>query len=259
MSDGPEKKPFEGKFFTALRPYLAFVDSVKFFTVPFSWLYVLFAVVFLLAPFAVLSYLINADFFEYAPGKMIFSVILSWIAALAAAWVAFQVWWNRKKVVYTERLTIDVIIGAVAHLVYTFCEATAHFIGVAGFFSGLFSLIFSQGILDVLGLESMALPVMVGSLIGGYAGVWIARLVAFLFRKIAEIIVYVVVKIFNFVVHIIKQLFEYGFIVVQSIVDFIVNGWKVLVALVAKLGNTLLAIAHAPINSNKASITYNND
>jgi hypothetical protein len=259
MSDVPEKKPFEGKFFTALRPYLAFVDSVKFFTVPFSWLYILFAAVFLLTPFAVLFYLIKLGLFEYAPAKMIFSVILSWIAVLIAGWVAFQVWWNRKQVVHTDRLTIDVIIGAVAHLVRTFSEAAAHFIGVAGFFCGLFSLIFSEGILSIIGLESAALPLMIGSLIGGYAGVWIARLTAFLFRKIAEIIVYVVVKIFNFVVHIIKQLFEYGFIVAQSIVDFIVNGWKVVVALVAKLGNTLLAIAHAPINSNKASITYNND
>jgi hypothetical protein len=100
---------------------------------------------------------------------------------------------------------------------------------------------------------------MITSLVGGYLGVWLARLTAFLFRKIAEIIVYVLVRIFKFFVHIIKQLFEYCFIFWQSVVDFTVNGWKVIVALVAKLGNTLLAIAHAPINSNKAGITYNND
>jgi hypothetical protein len=259
MSDVSEKKPLEGKFFTALRPYLAFVDSTRFFTIPFSWLYILFAVVFLLMPFGILYYLIDNGFFRL-PGKMIVSGILSWIAVLAASWIAFQVWWNRKKVVHTDRLNTGVVINAFAHLVYTFCEALAHFVGVAGFFTGFFSLIFGSGLLEIFGPgSSSALSIMICSLVAGYLGVWIARLAAFLFRKIAEIIVYVVARIFKFIVHIIKQLFEYFFIFCQSVVDFIVNGWKVVVALVAKLGNTLLAIAHAPINSGKASITYNND
>jgi hypothetical protein len=260
MSDVSEKRPFENnKFFTALRPYLTFVDSTRFFTIPFSWLYILFAAVFLLTPFATLFFLIDNGFFKYAPGKIIVSAILSWIAILIAAWIAFQVWWNRKKVVHVDKLDTNVVINALSHLVYTFCEASAHFVGVAGFFIGLFALLFGGGLLETFNLGAAALPVMIASLVGGYLGVWLARLAAFLFRKIAEIIVYVVVRIFKFFVHIIKQLFEYCFIFWQSIVDFIVNGWKVVVALVAKLGNTLLSIAHAPVNSNKASITYNND
>ncbi|MDR1287134.1 MAG: hypothetical protein LBK08_05960 [Treponema sp.] len=259
MSDVSEKKPLESKFFTALRPYFAFVDSTRFFTIPFSWLYVLFAVVFLLAPFAVLYYLIDNGFFRQS-GKIIAGGVLCWIAILVASWIAFQVWWNRKKVVNTDKLDISVIINALAHLVYTFCEALAHFAGVAGFFTGFFALIFGAGVLRFFGPGSSSpLALMICSLVGGYLGVWAARLAAFLFRKIAEIIVYVVVRIFKFVVHIIKQLFEYFFIFWQSFVDFIVNGWTVVVALVAKLGNTLLAIAHAPVNSNRASITYNND
>ncbi|MDR1106815.1 MAG: hypothetical protein LBL44_10710 [Treponema sp.] len=259
MSDVSEKKPLESKFFTALRPYFAFVDSTRFFTIPFSWLYILFAVVFLLTPFAVLYFLIDNGFFRQS-AKVIVGGILCWIAIIAASWIAFQVWWNRKKVVHTDKLDTSVVINAFAHLVYTFCESLAHFVGVAGFFTGLFALIFGAGVLRFFGSGASApLTLMICSLVGGYLGVWIARLAAFLFRKIAEIVVYVVVRIFKFFVHIIKQLFEYFFIFCQSVVDFIVNGWKVVVALVAKLGNTLLAIAHAPVNSNRASITYNND
>jgi hypothetical protein len=272
MSDSSEKKLLTGKFFTFIRPFLSFVDSPKYFTVPFSWLYILFAVVYLASPLVVL-FKVMIPLFEYATAKIVFSSLLTWVALAIAAWAAFQVWWNRRKTIETYKIDAKIIIGALSHFVYTSIEATAIFIGIAGFFAGLFALLIDGGVLDTLGLKGFALSIMIGSLLGGYFGVWIAKLVAFLFRKITEIIVFLIVKlfhfivyaivrIFNFDVHIIKQLFEYGFLYVQSIVDFIVNGWRVVIALVAKLGNFLLAIAHAPIvlkSPSKASITYNND
>jgi hypothetical protein len=260
MSDASEKKqPAESKFFTFIRPYLSAVDSPRFFTIPFSWLYILFGIVFLLLPFALLFLMIKGGLFDME-GKVIVAGILSLIAVLAAGWITFQIWWNRREVIHTEKLDINIIIGAFSHFVTVACEALAHFIGIAGFFTGLFVLLFGDELLYFFPIPGPGgLFIMIGSLITGYVGVWFARLAGFLFRKISEIIVYVIQRIFFFVVHIVKQLFEYFFIFIQSIIDFIVNGWKVVVALVAKLGNTLLAIAHAPVNSNKASITYNNE
>jgi hypothetical protein len=257
MSDSTGKKPSEGGFFTSIRPFLAFVDSPRYFTKPFSWLYILFAIVFLLLPFGLLYLLIDNGFFEVAPGKLIFAGVLTLIAIFVASWLAFQVWLNRRKTIQVERITVDVIIGALAKFIRTAIEAQSVFVGVAGFFAGLFSLLFGSEVLYSLGLRNSGVALLVGSLLGGYFGVWFAKLAEFLFPKIANIIVYVVVRIFNFVVHIVKQLFEYFFIFWQSIVDFTVNGWKVVIALVTKLGNVLLAIAHAPVNSNKANITYN--
>jgi hypothetical protein len=261
MSDVSEKKKLlESKFFTFIHPYLLRIDTPSFFTIPFSWLYILFAVVFLLSPVVVLVMLIGKGAFESGDGKLIFAVILALIAVIAAAWISFQVWWNRRKVIHTDKLDIHVIIGAFAHFVSILTEAIAHYIGIAGFFIGLFALIFDDRLAYVFSIPfPSGLGIMVASLIIGYSGVWIAKLTGFLFRKIFEIVVYVLQRAFFFLVHIVKQLFEYFFIYVQSIVDFVVNGWKVVVALVAKLGNTLLAIAHAPVHSNKASITYNRE
>jgi hypothetical protein len=262
MSDLPEEKKFlESKFFTFIQPYLLCVDSPRFFTVPFSWLYILFAIIYLISPFAFLLLLIGNGLFD-GGGKIIFGGLLSWIATIAAGWVTFQIWWNRRKVIRTEKLDMDVIIDAFSHFLTISCEAVAHYAGIAGFFIGLSAFLFGDqllGFFPQLAALGGGLFVMIGSLIFGYVGVWVARLIGFLFRKVAEIVVYVVQRIFFFLVHIVKQLFEYFFIFMQSIIDFIVNGWKVVVALVAKLGNTLLAIAHAPVNSNKASITYNRE
>jgi hypothetical protein len=261
MSDLSEKKKLlESKFFTLIRPYLLCIDTPAFFTIPFSWLYILFAIVFLFSPVAVLFMVVDSGIFDSGEGKLIFAAILALIAVVAAAWVSFQVWWNCRKVIHADKLDIHVIINAFAHFVSILIEAIAHYTGIAGFFIGLFSLIFGEELTYVFSIPpSSGLGVMAVSLIIGYLGVWLAKLAGFLFRKILEIVVYVIQRAFFFFVHIVKQLFEYFFIFIQSIVDFIVNGWKVLVALVVKLGNTLLAIANAPVHFNKASITYNRE
>jgi hypothetical protein len=261
MSDVSEKKKlFESKFFTFIRPYLLRIDTPGFFTIPFSWLYILFAVVFLLSPVAFLFMLIDTGIFKSGEGKLIFAAVLALIAVIAAAWISFQVWWNRRQVIHTDKLDIHVIIKAFAHFVSIFTEAVAHYTGIAGFFAGLFALFFGKQLFYGPDISpSSGLIFMIASPIVGYLGVWYAKLAGFLFRKILEILVYVIQRVFFFFVHVVKQLFEFFFIFGQSLVDFIVNGWKVIVALVAKLGNTLLAIVHAPISSNKASITYNRE
>jgi hypothetical protein len=211
-------------------------------------------------PFGLLFLLIDNGLFRL-PGRVVFAGILTLITVFIASWLAFQVWLNRRKVIQVERVTVGIIIDALAKLLRTGIEANSVFIGVVGFFTGLFTFIFADELLSFFDLPSvLALPLMVGSLIGGYFGIWFAKLVEFLFPKIAHIIVYVIVRVFNFVIHVIKQLFEYFFIFWQSVVDFVVNGWKVVIALVAKLGNFLLAVGRAPVNldETKANVTYNN-
>jgi hypothetical protein len=261
MSENSKK---ENKFVTFVKPYLEFVDSPRLFTKPYGWLFNLFALFSLLFPFSVLYELINVEFFQRAldaeKSKLIVAAILSLIVIFIASWIVFQIWLNRKKVIVTDRVTSGIVVDALGHLVYTAFEAAATWLGIVGTLGGLITLIFDGGILGFIGIGGYdPLYVIIGSLVGGYFGVIFAKLAGFLFKKIANIIIYVIVRIFNFVVHVIKQLFEFIFIFYQSIVDFLVNGWRVVIALFAKLGNTLLAFAHrkGPDGSNQASITYN--
>jgi hypothetical protein len=263
------EKPQKTKIF---RTYLEFVDSSRFFTTPFSWLYLIVALAFLALPIAVLAKGIQFEVFSYE-GKIVFLFILLLIASIAAAIVAFVVAWDGKKKDNVDKITVELIIDSLADLQGLIIKALAHFLAVFGFFAGLFSLIFGGDDL----LSEFALPyggamVMLGSLLGGYALVWVSRLYKFLFAKIARIIVHVIVQVFkfvvlhsiaiiyNFIAHIIRQLFDYVFVLIQAIVDYIVNGLRVIIALVARLGRFLLAYACSPFKNkeyNNANITYN--
>jgi hypothetical protein len=253
----PEK---ENKFTTAVKPYLAFVDSPDLFTKPYLWLFYLIAIVHLLAPIYAIYFLIDNSFFEYASGKILVAGILALIVLFIAGWITFQIWLNRKEVIVTDKVTSDLVIDALGHLVHTACEAFSTWVGIVGTLTGLLALIFGGELLEFAGIRSGgSIGLIIGSLVGGYFGVILAKLIGFLFKKIAKIIVLVVVRVFKFLVHIIVKLFEFFFVFWQSIVDYNVNGWNVVIALVAKLGNTLLAFAHrkGPDNSNQASVTYN--
>ena len=253
------KKLTESSFFTLIRPFLAFVDSPRYFTLSFTILYFLIAFIYLLSPFGILGFVISNELLEGAETKLVFSFVLSWIAILIASWIAFQVWLNRRKSMNVDKITSDVIIDALSHLVYTTFEATAVYAAIAGTFGGLFMILFGGGIFENFGIGAdLGFPVIIGSLIGGYIGITFAKFFGFLFKKIAQVLVYAIKRIFFFMVHVIKQLFEYGFIFVQSIVDYMVNGWRVVVALVARLGNYLLMYAKSPYktNSGMAEVHY---
>ena len=279
-NEKPQKKKFLGN-------YLEFVDSTRFFTTPFSWLYVIQALVFLVLPIAILflgignNGIFQETVFENGKmetvlvGKFVFAFILILLGAIAAAIISFVVAWGGKKKENVNKITIELIIDSIADLHAVFIKAAAHFIAVFGFFTGLFALIFGSEMMDVVGLGFVAggaAVLMIGSLLLGYGLVWFSRLYKFLFQKLWRIFVKVIVQIFkfvilhaipviyNFVAHIIRQLFDYFFILVQAVVDFIVNGLKVAIALVARLGRYLLAYARSPFKNkdyNDAKVTYN--
>ncbi|MCL2764000.1 MAG: hypothetical protein FWD40_01810 [Treponema sp.] len=253
------------------RTYLDFVDSTRFFTTPFSWLYLIVALAFLALPVMILASGIRWEIFDLG-GTYTLGFILVLAASVAAAIIAFIVAWNGRKKVSTDKITIGLIIDSVADLLAVSIKAQAHFIGVFGFFGGLFALLFGGEILSLLGIDYAGVPLMIGALLLGYGMVWFSRLFKFLFAKIAKILVKVIVQIFkfvvlhaipviyNFIAHIVRQLFDYIFIFIQAHVDYLVNSLKVLIALVARLGRFLLAYARSPFKNkdyNDAKITYN--
>jgi len=251
--------------------YLKFVETTRFFTTPFSWLYVVVALAFLAIPIILLVTGLDINIFSLG-GKIVFGFILTLIASIAAAIISFVVAWDGKKKNSTDKITIELIIDSVADLLALIIKSFAHFIAVFGFFAGLFALIFGNELLSALGLNFGVVIIMVASVFLGYGLVWFSRLFKFLFAKLSRIAVIVIVQIFkfvvlhavvviyNFIAHIVKQLFNYVFLLVQAIVDFIVNSLQVIVALVAKLGKFLLAYARSPFKNkdyNDAKVTYN--
>lgn len=264
-NENSQKKKFMGT-------YLNFVDSTRFFTTPFSWLYLIVALAFLAIPVLLLVQGIRWEIFSWG-GKLAFAFVLTVIAALAGAVLAFVVAWNGRKTNSVSKITIELIIDSIADLLGLITKAAAHFIGVFGFLAGLIALIFGEELLSMIPFGYFGgVAVMIGSLIGGYALVWISKLVKFLFAKLARIFVMVVVQVFkfvvlhaigviyNFIAHIIRQLFDYFFILIQAMVDYMVNGLKVVIALVARLGRFLLAYAASPFKCkelNDAKVTYN--
>jgi len=264
------EKPQKANIF---RTYLDFVASTRFFTTPFSWLYVIVALAFVAIPVLLLVQGLNFEIFKQE-GRFILGFILVLIASIAAAIVAFVVAWDGKNKISTEKITIELIIDAVADLLALSIKSQAHFIGVFGFFGGLFALLFGGELLRWLGIGYSPIILMIGAPLLGYGMVWFSRLFKFLFAKIARIVVMVIVQVFKFVVlhvivtiykfiaHIVRQLFDYIFILIQAIVDYIVNSLKVIIALVARLGRFLLAYARSPFKNNDyndAKITYNNE
>ena len=254
-----------------IQNYLEVLESPRFFTTPFSWLYLVLAAAFIALPIFVLTKGIDAGVFK-VEGNIPFAFVLVVLAAFIAGIVSAFVALNGQKKVSLSKLTIDFIVAEIAELIALCIKSVAHFIGIFGFFAGLIALIFAKNILYYLpGVDVFGSPVyvMVGSLLLGYALVWFSKLVKFLFtllvmalivRPFKFIVFYAISKIYNFIAHIIKQFFDYGFMVILAFVDFMVNGLRVVVALVARFGRFLLAYAQSPFENkdlNNVKVTYN--
>jgi len=260
--------------------YLEFVDSPGFFTTPFSWLYLIAAVAFLALPVLILLQGIDLGIFErydgqfYLGSKIVIAFILSVAAAAAAAIISFIVAWNGRKNEKTEKLNINFIIDVCADLQALIIKALAHFIAVFGFFIGLFALIFGNELLRGVNFNPYFNPVilMISAVIFGYGLVWFSKLYKFVIAWVSKVIVKVIVQIFkfvvlhaigtiyNFIAHVLRQLFDYVFVLIQSLVDLTVNGLRVIIALIARLGRFLLAYSRSPFKNpdyNNAKITYN--
>ncbi|MDR2651062.1 MAG: hypothetical protein LBC68_01930 [Prevotellaceae bacterium] len=162
----------DNKFFTFIKPYLSFIDSGKLYRKPFYWLYVVLAAANLLFPFYVLYEAIDSRMFSMGDAKFIFAFILIWLVMLAAAWVGFQIWWDRKdKVQNTTSEGADFpATPVISHLIQTIGECVGAWVAIVGFGSSLFTwiLLGSGGWYNELPLS------------GGFWGIIIFPVVGFL-------------------------------------------------------------------------------
>jgi hypothetical protein len=182
----------DNKFFTFIKPYLSFIDSGKLYRKPFYWLYVVLAVINLLFPLYVLYGAIDMHAFS-GDAKYVFAFILIWFVILAAGWVGFQIWWDRKdKVQNTSTEGADFPATPVfSHLIQTLGECLGAWVAIVGFGSSLFTWIFLSG--DLYGYGYNAMPFAGGPLyiilspIIGFLIIVFSRLVAEQIRALASI------------------------------------------------------------------------
>jgi len=130
------------KFFTFIKPYLSFIDNGNIFRKPFSWLYLLLAILNLILPIYLLYKASDNNIFD-TPAKFVIVFILVWIIIAFAAWVSFQIWWDRKnKVVKTSTEGDDFIATPVfSHFIQTLGEWIGTWVGVVGSLTALLATI----------------------------------------------------------------------------------------------------------------------
>ena len=133
----------DNKFFTFLKPAIAYVDNGSFFREPFKWLYMLFAGLSLFLPLFLLYKIIDGNVFDFLTGKYIFVVILAWLIIAFFGWLGFQLWWDRKDKVITTSGESDEFVATpvFAHFIQTFGEWLGLFIGVVGFLISILVLL----------------------------------------------------------------------------------------------------------------------
>lgn len=170
------------KFTNFIAPLLKSVDDGDFFRKPMLWLYFLMAVLNLLLPFYVLYKGIDGGIFG-GQAKWIFAFILIWLFLAAAAWIGFQIWWNRK-----DKVTLTLTEGeefvstpVFSHFLQTFGEWLGSFYAIVGFGVALIGVIFLGSGSTIPGLDMFS---------GGWLNIIIyplsGYLIVVLFRFIAE-------------------------------------------------------------------------
>lgn len=133
----------DNKFFNFIKPLLSYIDRGDLFRKPFNWLYVGLACLNLLIPILVLFAGIEGKIFSL-PFKYVMGFILILLGVCAAAWVGFQLWWDRSKKVL--ELTIEgndfLSVPAFSHLIQTSGECVGLWFAIAGTWTALISAIF---------------------------------------------------------------------------------------------------------------------
>ncbi|MFO7790338.1 MAG: hypothetical protein R6V32_07185 [Bacteroidales bacterium] len=170
------------KFTAFISPVLKTVDEGDFFRKPMSWLYFLMAVLNLLLPFYVLYQAIDGNIFG-GKAKWVFAFILIWLFLIAASWIGFQIWWNRKDRVTTATEKDDEFVSTpvFSHFLQTFGEWLGSFYAIAGFGVALIGVIFLGEGSTLPGLQMFT-----GSWINIIIYPLTGYLIVVLFRFIAE-------------------------------------------------------------------------
>lgn len=176
------------KFFNFIQPAIDLVDNGSFFKRPFSWLYLVFAGLNLLMPLYVLYMAISMNLFS-SGFKFVMSFLLMWIFILAAGWVGFQIWWNRKeKVLGTVGENDDFVSTPVfTHFIQTFGEWLGSFIAIAGFGVALVGTIFNTGGIPGLNMLGTGVVSILLAPVQGFLIVIVFRFIAEQARALVQI------------------------------------------------------------------------
>lgn len=182
----------DNKFFSFFEPVLKYIDTGKFFREPFRWLYAILAILNLLTPIVLLVMAINNDLFRYGGGRMIAAFILVWLVIAFVSWLGFQIWWNRRKKIYSVITAHDdfVAIPVFSNFIQTFGEWLGMLIGIGNPMLILIVAVFLKGDTSMLRLPlvgSGALINIVLHPIYGFMIVVVTRVIAETFRALAAI------------------------------------------------------------------------
>ena len=182
----------DNKFFSFFDPVLKYIDTGKFFREPFRWLYAILAILNLLFPIVLLVRAIESDLFRLGRGGVISVFIFIWIVVVFISWIGFQIWWNRRKKIYSVITAHDdfVAIPVFSNFIQTFGEWLGMLIGIGNPMLILIVAVFLKGDTSMLRLPlvgSGALINIVLHPIYGFMIVVVTRVIAETFRALAAI------------------------------------------------------------------------
>jgi hypothetical protein len=169
------KKITGSPFFTFSRPPLEFIEKAKLFKIIFTLVCVVMAIITLIHPFLILARVISSGYFNFGV-KYILAFVFTWLAVLAACWLGFHLWLDRRKKSEEFGSSEFIAIPFFAELLKTFGEWLGLLYGVIGAVGGLFTLIFlgkySGSTLSaiLLGVNNNGLPIL-GGLGGKISGI----------------------------------------------------------------------------------------
>jgi len=135
------KKITASPFFTFSKPPLEFIEKAKLFKIIFTLVCVVMAVITLIHPFLILARVISSGYFNFGV-KYILAFIFTWLAVLAACWLGFHLWLDRRKKSEEFGSSEFIAIPFFAEILKTFGEWLGILYGVIGAVGGLFTLIF---------------------------------------------------------------------------------------------------------------------
>jgi len=167
------KKITDSPFFTFSKPPLEFIEKAKLFKIIFTLVCVVMAVITLIHPFLILARVISSGYFNFGV-KYILAFVFTWLAVLAACWLGFHLWLDRRKKSEVFGSSEFIAIPFFAEILKTFGEWLGILYGVVGAVGGLFTLIFlgkySGSTLSaiLLGVNNNGLPIIGG--LGGKIG-----------------------------------------------------------------------------------------
>jgi len=128
-------------FFTFSRLPLEFIEKAKFFKIFFTLTCVVMAVITLIRPFLILGQVISSGYFNFGI-KYICAFIFVWLAVVAACWLGFHLWLERRKKADEFGTSEFIVLPFFSEIIKTFGEWLGILFCVIGFVGGLFALIF---------------------------------------------------------------------------------------------------------------------